>query len=54
MSIRSRKILIPEALEKALNGLDGYGGGHETACGANVKQRDFREFINRLKLYLNP
>jgi|TARA_B100002003_G_C14111315_1_gene534501 single-stranded DNA-specific DHH superfamily exonuclease len=54
MSLRSRKTLIPEALEKALTGLEGYGGGHETACGASVKQRDFKEFINRMKIYLNP
>ena len=54
MSIRSKKTLIPKALEKALAGLEGYGGGHETACGANVNQRDFKEFINRMKLYLNP
>jgi len=54
MSIRSKKTLLPEALEKALAGLEGYGGGHELACGANVKERNFKEFVDRMKLYLNP
>lgn len=54
MSIRSEKTLLPEALEKSLVGLEGYGGGHEYACGANVKERDFKEFIKRMKMHLNP
>ena len=54
MSIRSKKILLQEALEKSLAGLDGYGGGHETACGANVKERDFNEFVSRMKVHLKP
>lgn len=49
MSLRSAKILIPPILEKALNGLDGHGGGHELACGACVKQEDFDEFVDRIK-----
>ena len=49
MSIRSKGILIPPILEKSLSGLEGYGGGHEFACGANVKQEDFKEFGDRLK-----
>jgi single-stranded DNA-specific DHH superfamily exonuclease len=49
MSIRSKNILIPPILEKSLAGLEGYGGGHEHACGANVKKRDFKEFVERLK-----
>ena len=49
MSIRSSKVKIPPMLEKALVGLQGYGGGHEYACGANVKERDFKEFVERLK-----
>lgn len=54
MSIRSTKVLIPDALKKSLHGLEGHGGGHETACGASVKQRDFDEFIKKLKMNLNP
>ena len=49
MSLRSTKIIIPPILEKALNGLEGHGGGHELACGACVKQEDFDEFVNRIK-----
>ncbi len=49
MSIRSTGILIPPVLEKSLSGLEGYGGGHEYACGANVKEKDFKEFIERIK-----
>ena len=52
MSIRSRGIVIPQILEKSLSGLEGYGGGHEYACGANVKQDDFNEFIKRMKANL--
>ena len=49
MSIRSKGILIPPILEKAFVGLEGYGGGHEYACGANVKQYHFNEFVDRIK-----
>ena len=46
---RSRNILIPPILEKSFAGLEGYGGGHEYACGASIKERDFKEFIERMK-----
>jgi|TARA_B100001971_G_scaffold149657_1_gene138727 single-stranded DNA-specific DHH superfamily exonuclease len=49
MSIRSKNTLIPPILEKSLAGLEGYGGGHEFACGANVKERDFKEFVERMR-----
>lgn len=49
MSIRSKNILIPPILEKSLIGLEGYGGGHEFACGANVNEKDFNEFVGRIK-----
>lgn len=49
MSLRSSRIKIPEILNKALSGLDGYGGGHEYACGSSVKAKDFNVFIERLK-----
>ena len=48
MSIRSKDTLIPPLLEKCLSGLEGYGGGHEHACGANIKETDFDEFIKRM------
>ncbi len=49
MSLRSKKKILPPILEKALKDVEGYGGGHEHACGANVKKRDFEEFINNLE-----
>ena len=49
MSIRSKNIVIRPILDKALAGLEGYGGGHEYACGANVKEIDFKEFVRRIK-----
>jgi len=52
MSIRSKGIMIPLLLEKALIGLEGYGGGHEYACGANVKAHDFSEFVERFEKLL--
>ncbi|MDP3765670.1 MAG: DHH family phosphoesterase [Nanoarchaeota archaeon] len=48
-SIRSSKIILPPLVEKCLIGLEGYGGGHEHACGLNVKTRDFEEFLRRFK-----
>ena len=48
-SLRGSKILIPEKLQKALIGLEGYGGGHEHACGLNIKTRDFEEFLRRFE-----
>ena len=49
MSLRSKNTLIPPILEKSLAGLEGYGGGHEYACGANIKERDFKDFVERLR-----
>ena len=52
MSIRSKKIIIPPILQKALEGVEGHGGGHEHACGANVKKADFKRFIETFKSLL--
>ena len=52
MSIRTKHKIIPDAMERALIGLEGYGGGHEHACGANVNKEDFDEFVKRLREYL--
>lgn len=40
---------LKPALEKALIGIEGYGGGHENACGAAVKKEDFPRFIENLR-----
>ncbi len=47
-SLRSQKNL-PPALEKALQGLDGKGGGHEHACGGWINAHDFPEMLLRLR-----
>jgi len=49
MSLRSSKIELPQVIEKALIGMDGYGGGHEYACGANVKKEDFDRFVQSIR-----
>jgi single-stranded DNA-specific DHH superfamily exonuclease len=52
MSLRSHKINIRDPLTKALEGLDGFGGGHENACGASINIGQFEEFIQKFKEYL--
>ena len=49
LSLRSTKVVLPIIVEKALLGLEGYGGGHEYACGANIKKEDFKKFIERIR-----
>lgn len=48
-SIRSAVYVIPPLLKEALEGLEGYGGGHEHACGGSVSLRDFPEMVGRLR-----
>ena len=43
------KIQLSKALEHALVGIQGYGGGHEQACGAAIKKEDFETFIANLR-----
>ncbi len=52
MSFRSKKIKVLPLLKKALEGVDGYGGGHDYACGGGVKSDDFSKFIDSLKSQL--
>lgn len=49
MSLRSASFDLPPLIEKALDGLQGYGGGHIHACGCSIAQNDFPEFIERFK-----
>ena len=49
-SLRSGEdIILPPMLENALKGVEGYGGGHEHACGAVVKVDDFSQFVQNLE-----
>ncbi|MBW3000192.1 DHH family phosphoesterase [Candidatus Woesearchaeota archaeon] len=49
LSFRSKHFILPPLIKKALKGVDGYGGGHEHACGAAVKEEDFEKFIKQFK-----
>ncbi len=49
MSLRSHKHILPPIIAKALQGIEGYGGGHEHACGSCVKKEDFDTFINNIR-----
>jgi single-stranded DNA-specific DHH superfamily exonuclease len=48
-SLRSSKGNLPSIVKKCLAGLDGYGGGHENACGLCVKEKEFETFMERFK-----
>lgn len=53
-SLRAPKgVRLDKALEKALVGVQGYGGGHEQACGAGIKEEDFERFIENLRRELS-
>ena len=46
-SLRAR-FDIASVLAKALEGIDGYGGGHPNACGAVIKEEDWDQFLSNL------
>lgn len=49
-SLRSPpSINLAEILAKALFGIEGYGGGHEHACGACIKREDWQQFLINLE-----
>ena len=53
-SLRSgTKTKLLEGLQRALVGIEGYGGGHEQACGAAIKKHDFKRFVENLRKELN-
>lgn len=47
-SIRAQ-FAIAGALEKALIGIEGHGGGHPNACGAVIKSEDWNRFLQNFK-----
>ena len=47
-SLRSKKN-IRDPLNKALEGVEGYGGGHENACGAVINEKSWDLFLKNLK-----
>ncbi|MBW2992501.1 hypothetical protein KY345_04760 [Candidatus Woesearchaeota archaeon] len=53
-SLRSGlSVILPPILERSLRDIDGYGGGHEHACGTCIKKEDFQQFLSNLKDELN-
>lgn len=48
-SLRSTDVDLHKMVERCLVGLEGYGGGHEHACGACVKNHDWGQFLERLR-----
>lgn len=46
---KQSKIILPTMIDKALIGVEGYGGGHDHACGANIKKKDLSKFIDSIK-----
>lgn len=52
LSLRSQKEEISSKLEKALQNIKGYGGGHSKACGACICKEDFHSFIENFKSQL--
>ncbi len=49
-SLRYSKARIQPILERAFNaGVKGYGGGHEHAAGANIKEEDFEKFLEIIR-----
>lgn len=52
-SLRAREKPILPVLQKALEGVEGHGGGHEHACGAVVKSEDFERFLKSLVAFWN-
>lgn len=51
-SLRAKKP-IAAALERALVGINGYGGGHPNACGAVIKEEDWKRFLTQFKKELS-
>ncbi|MFH2020127.1 MAG: DHH family phosphoesterase [archaeon] len=52
-SLRSSKYKVLEILNQVLKEVNGYGGGHLHACGANVKIEDFDRFLDLIRMNLN-
>ncbi|MBI4447745.1 DHH family phosphoesterase [Candidatus Woesearchaeota archaeon] len=49
MSLRSKGTPIAPILKKALEGIEGYGGGHDFACGSNIKKEYFPQLIESIR-----
>jgi len=52
-SLRSSGPNISEMLKKALVGIEGTGGGHERACGSNIQEEDWDQFLDNMRREVN-
>lgn len=49
-SLRSGpKTILAPLVQKALVGIQGYGGGHEHAVGCGIKKEDFPQFLDNIR-----
>ncbi len=49
-SLRARAPFnLLEAFQKAMIGIEGYGGGHEQAVGCAIKKHNFNQFVDNLR-----
>ena len=53
LSFRSKKISIRSIIEECMQGIEGYAGGHEHACGGNIAKEDFSIFMERFREKIN-
>lgn len=51
-SIRNTTKILPPLIKESLEGLTGYGGGHDHACGICVNISDFSVFLERMRMKL--
>jgi oligoribonuclease NrnB/cAMP/cGMP phosphodiesterase (DHH superfamily) len=49
ISIRGRTKPVRPIFKKALQDVDGYGGGHPLACGGSINKDDFTKFLDIFK-----
>jgi len=48
-SLRSGKYRVSELVKKAVSKVEGYGGGHLYACGANIAKDDYMKFVDEIR-----
>lgn len=48
-SLRSTRVKLPPLIDQALEGVTGYGGGHDHAAGSCIKIADFEQFIENIR-----
>ena len=49
LSLRAMRYVLPPIVKKSLEGITGYGGGHEHACGSCVKEDEFEKWLGQFK-----